>query len=482
MKYRTKLYLAFLSVAGVSTLLALSIVYAEMQDFIFHEMQSKVLSIAATTASSLDPELLKQIKSRADENTEAYKTLVQQLRKIRDANRRDDVYIRYLYTETLNPTKPDSFIYGVDAEENPADISHVGDPDLDPALIPLTKHIDKPKALDEFDYDRWGVWLSGYAPVFDKDGKYVTTVGADMRASDVLAKSHMILLFEIPGLLGSFLLAFISASVLSKQASNALSKITDTVHEIEKGNFNEELHLKTRDEFSQVAEAINAMEKGLKERERLKISFARYVSSQVFEKIMKSDTPTKLEGERRKITVLFADIRHFTHLAEQLSPEQVVALLNEYFEQMLEAIFSHGGTLDKFIGDGLMAEFGAPLDDPIQEKNAVLSAIAMQKSVKLLGEKWRKEGKPALEIGIGIHTGAAVVGNIGSEQRMEYTAIGDTVNVASRLQAATKDLHTQVLISETTFQGLKGEFPAQKVGPLALPGRSGEIIAYTLKF
>lgn len=478
MKYRTKLYCAFLSVAGMSTLLALGVVYGEGQDFIFHEMQSKVLSIASTAASSLDPELLKQVKTRSDENSPAYKTLVEQLRKARDANRRSDVYIKYLYT--LMPDSPHSLVYGIDAEENAQDASHVGDPDPDPDRTQIIQHLKEPFALDEFDYDQWGTWLSAYVPVFDKEGNYVASVGADIRASDVLAKSHMILLFEIPGLLASFLIAFILASILSKQASSALSQISETVHEIEKGNFNRELHLQTNDEFSDVAEAINAMEKGLKERERLKTSFAHYVSEQVFEKIMQSETPTKLEGERRKITVLFADIRHFTHLAEQLPPEQIVALLNEYFEEMLEAIFSHGGTLDKFIGDGLMAEFGAPLDDPLQEKNAVLTAIEMQKSVKKLSEKWLKEGKPHLEVGIGIHTGAAVVGNIGSEQRMEYTAIGDTVNVASRLQAATKDVHTHILISESTFQGLKGEFSAQKVGPLALPGRSGEIIAYAL--
>ncbi|MBS0616060.1 MAG: HAMP domain-containing protein [Verrucomicrobia bacterium] len=481
MKYRTKLYLGFFSVAGISTIIALGVVYGEVQDYIFHEMQSKVLSVAATTAANIDPELLKQIKSREDENKDAYKVLVEQLRKSRNANRRSDVYIKNMYTLTLSPKDPSALIYAVDAEENPPDISHAGDPDPDPEDTPIAMHPKERFSPDEFDYDRWGVWLSGYAPVLDKDGKYVATVGADMRASDFFAQSHMILLFEIPGLLASFLIAFISASILSRQASSALSKITATVKEIEKGNLNKQLDLQTNDEFSDVAQAINDMEKGLRERERLKTSFARYVSKQVFEKIMRSPAATKLEGERKKITVLFADIRHFTHLAEQLSPEQVVALLNEYFEQMLEAIFSHGGTLDKFIGDGLMAEFGAPLDDPLQEKNAVLTAIAMQKSVKKLSEKWLKEGKPSLEIGIGIHTGAAVVGNIGSEQRMEYTAIGDTVNIASRLQAATKDIHTQILISESTYSALKGEFPGEKVGPLALTGRAGEVIAYSLK-
>jgi adenylate cyclase len=220
------------------------------------------------------------------------------------------------------------------------------------------------------------------------------------------------------------------------------------------------------------------MTKGLRERERLKLNFSRYVSDHVLQKILSSTKPTKLEGERRKITVLFSDIRQFTHLSESLPPEQVVALLNEYFKVMLDIIFEHKGTLDKFIGDGLMVEFGAPLDDEIQEKNAITTAIDMQKALEKLNTTWKQ---PNIQVGIGIHTGFAIVGNVGSEKRMDYTAIGDTVNVAFRLEQMTKSTNRSILISEDTYQAIKEEFSAESLGPITLPGREEPIRVYAIE-
>jgi adenylate cyclase len=222
------------------------------------------------------------------------------------------------------------------------------------------------------------------------------------------------------------------------------------------------------------------MAKGLQERERLKLGFARYVSQYILEKILKSGSSAKFEGERKKITVIFTDIRHFTAIAEKLPPEDVVKILNQYFEEMIEVIFRNHGTLDKFLGDGIMIEFGAPLDDELQEKHAVITAIEMQQALKKLNAKWAEEGKEALKIGVGIHTGLAVVGNIGSERRMEYTAIGDTVNVASRLEQATKFADVSILISKATFTPIEGIFKATPMGALEVPGRHEPIDAFSI--
>jgi adenylate cyclase len=480
MKYRTKLYVAFIAVAMVSAVLALGISYFEAKRFLFSMMQSKIKSVVATTAAMIDPELLKQIKTSADENSPAYKEVQAILRKARDANRRDYIYVKFVYTMRPSPTNPSQLVYVVDAEENPKDVSHVGDLDENSIKDQTDEHLYENYSPDHFITDTWGIWLSGFAPVYDKEGTYVGTVGGDLRAIEVINRFHKILIFEIPAFLGSICLAVIMASFLSRRASSSLSTICSAVKEIGKGNFNQEVNLKTHDEFEEVGTAINAMEQGLKERERIKKSFASYVSRQIFEKILTSESVTKLEGERKKVTVLFSDIHHFTTLSERLVPEQVVSILNEYFEQMLDVIFTHQGTLDKFLGDGIMVEFGAPLDDPQQERNAVLAAIDMQKALKKLNAKWAQKSSPLLEMSIGIHTGQAVVGNVGSEQRMEYTAIGDTVNVASRLEQAAKGLDVSILISDTTYQALKGEFLARNLGPLALPGRKEEVISYAI--
>lgn len=480
MKYRTKLYLALLGISLFSTLTGLVVVYIETRALLFKELQSKVLSVASTTAAFINPDLVKQIHTKEDQNTEAYREVQSFLRKARDANRRQDINVHYIYALTLAPEDPSKMIFVADAEEDPNVASHPGDNDPNIKINQLLDHLNEPYSYGKIIHDKWGNWLTGYAPVLDKNGNYVATIGADISAHSVREAMHELLLFEIPGILSSLFLAAIAATFLSRRASTSITLLSKALKEIGEGHFDYSVHLKTNDEFNAMADIINHMAKGLKERERLKIGFARYVSKHVLEKIMKSETPTKLEGERRKITVLFSDIRHFTRLAEKLPPENVVSLLNEYFEVMLEAIFSNQGTLDKFIGDGIMVEFGAPLDDANQEKNAVLAAISMQKKLKLLSEKWEKEGKPHFEMGIGIHTGMAVVGNIGSEIRMEYTAIGDTVNVASRLETATKLLNIPIIISEETYKGLNGAIPAKSLGSLALPGREKEIVAYAI--
>jgi len=154
------------------------------------------------------------------------------------------------------------------------------------------------------------------------------------------------------------------------------------------------------------------------------------------------------------VTVLFADIRGFTALSEKENPERVVGLLNKYFTAMSEIIFAYGGTLDKYIGDGLMAIFGAPTASPEDSKNALKTAVAMQKKLKILNEELVAEGYNRVEIGIGLHTGIATIGYIGSEQRSEYTAIGDTVNLASRLEKNAGG--GKILISEATASECEG--------------------------
>ena len=198
--------------------------------------------------------------------------------------------------------------------------------------------------------------------------------------------------------------------------------------------------------------------------------------------ILQSGESLSLVGEKRKITLLFSDIRNFTHISEQYRPEQVVKYLNEYFSAMVEIIFRNNGVLDKFIGDGIMVEFGVPLEDENQELNAVNTAIEMIQGVKELCKKWRDEGKniPNIEIGIGIHTGMAVIGNIGSEKRFEYTAIGDTVNAASRIEQLTKELKSPILFSKTTAIAIQDKIKIKHMGSQTIRGKNEPIDVYTI--
>jgi adenylate cyclase len=480
MKYRTKLYIALVAIAFIASFLGLAITYFQAKNRLTLSLRERVIAVSSTTGSLLSPEFIQQVIAGGGKTPE-YQDLVLKLRSARDANRTASFYVKFLYVMTISPQNPNQMIFVADAEENPTEMIQFGEVDQQEKYSHIREHLNEKYSPPRFITDQWGTWMSGFAPIYTADGHYLATVGADVSINIIQEHLNEVFAYGLWGLFGSITIAFIGAYFLSKQVTKSLSFICESVKEIGAGNLQQETHLDTHDEFNDLAEAINDMTKGLRERERLKMNFTRYVSQHVLEKIMKSDSFMKLEGERRKITVLFSDIRQFTALAERLPPEQVVQLLNEYFEAMIDIIFANQGTLDKFLGDGLMVEFGAPLEDNMQELHAMQTAIEMQKKLTALCEKWVKEGKPEIKMGIGLHTGYAIVGNIGSEKRMEYTAIGDTVNVAARLEQATKILNMPILISEETFKAVKHIFDCKNLGSMSLPGRTEEITVYTIQ-
>ncbi|MDQ2746808.1 MAG: FHA domain-containing protein [Acidobacteriota bacterium] len=196
-----------------------------------------------------------------------------------------------------------------------------------------------------------------------------------------------------------------------------------------------------------VVETIKAHNRLARE-EVARANYSRFMPEYVVKQLLNDPNSFKLGGVNQTVTILFADIRGFTAFAEREKPEKVVGLLNRYFSLMSEIIFAHGGTLDKYIGDGLMAIFGAPNASPEDAKNALKAAITMQNQLLILNRELEAEKYPRLKIGIGLHTGEAVIGYIGSDRRSEYTAIGDTVNLASRLESNA--LGGQILASEAT--------------------------------
>jgi len=212
-----------------------------------------------------------------------------------------------------------------------------------------------------------------------------------------------------------------------------------------------------------------------KERKKVIETFGKYVSKEVVDEILKAGK-IDLKGQEREISVLFADIRGFTALSEKLSPHEVVAMLNAYLGEMTESVLKQKGTLDKYIGDCIMAVFNSPLKQPDHIIRAIKTALDMQKAV----EKISKTKKvPTVQCGIGINTGRAVVGNIGSEKRVDYTAIGDAVNLASRLCSVAKG--GQVIISESTYHKVKDKIVAKKIGEVKLKGKEKPVIIYEVK-
>jgi len=216
-----------------------------------------------------------------------------------------------------------------------------------------------------------------------------------------------------------------------------------------------------------------------RERLRYRAQFSRYVSRDIVEEILEDREGLALGGKRRHITVLFSDVRGFTSISEKIGPEEVVSFLSEYFAQITEIVFKHGGTVDKFIGDGMMAVFGAPKSYGDDALRAVKTGLEMIEMVETLDPKWAKLMGRALKIGVGINSGDAVVGSIGSELRSDFTAIGDVVNLASRLEALTKEMGVPILISEFTAAELAQDVALKPLQRVKVQGREAPLLVYT---
>ncbi len=261
--------------------------------------------------------------------------------------------------------------------------------------------------------------------------------------------------------------------VLAVQVSFSLQRpvaaLLQMVRLVRDGDLTARSDIQGRDEVGRLAAALNEMVRGLQERDRIKEVFGRYVTTQVSEEVLKGQI--NLGGVAKRVTILFSDVRNFTTMSEAMSPEQVVTFLNDYFSEMVEAVFEQNGVLDKFIGDGMLAIFGSFDEAPDHPHRAVLTALRMQARLAKLNGERSIVGKPLIAIGIGIHTDTVIVGNIGSYKRLEYTVIGDGVNTCSRVESANKEFETTILITQTTWEAVRDDFECRPMPEAHLKGK-----------
>jgi adenylate cyclase len=215
-----------------------------------------------------------------------------------------------------------------------------------------------------------------------------------------------------------------------------------------------------------------------REKRKMKRLFGQYVSKDVYDQLVNNPALARLGGHRRQMTVLFSDIRGFTSVSEKGEPEEIVQTLNEYFTRMVDIVFTHKGTLDKFVGDMVMALFGAPLDDVNHAEHAVDAALDMIDELLRLNERWTAEGRPSLDIGIGINTGPMIAGNIGSEAIMSYTVLGDAVNLGSRLESLNKNYGTRIIISDATRAALPDRYIFRPLGDVVVKGKTRAVAIF----
>lgn len=235
-----------------------------------------------------------------------------------------------------------------------------------------------------------------------------------------------------------------------------------------------------RDAGGSVLGAVLATE-DITQEHRLINTLSRYVAREVAEQALHDRHELKLGGTRAEVTILFADIRNFTSISERLDPEDVVGLLNTYYPQIINAVFRHQGMLDKFIGDAILAVFGVPTRRPDDPLRAARAALDIRKQIHTLNKEREQKKQIGIEIGIGITSGTVISGNIGSERRMDFTVIGDPVNLAERLEGLTREVEHKILISEQVVAVIQKEIPCEPVGRFKVKGKQEEVLVYAVK-
>jgi adenylate cyclase len=260
--------------------------------------------------------------------------------------------------------------------------------------------------------------------------------------------------------------------LFSMTITSPIEKLAEMIKVVSKGNFDVKARtfVKSQDEVGDLATAFDNMTDGLKERDKVKSLFSKFHGSSVAEDLIKNDIG--VGGSNKNVTVFFSDIRGFTKFSEGRTPEEVVTMLNEYFAAMVKIINANGGVVDKFIGDAIMAVWGAPHTSEQDTFKAVKACLEMRTALEKLNMLRRSRGQTDIMIGMGLHCGQAISGTIGSDERMEYTVIGDTVNMTSRIEASTKAFGSDLLVSEAIFNKVAENYMMELAGSAEVKGKS----------
>jgi len=449
-------------------------------------LQKRLLSIVTSLSASIDGNAIEQVPLENSELTEFHTHVYNTLRQV--AKNSPDTESIYILRPTREPTKLRFFIDFVKNGETgkPGEV-------YDATEIPvMIKGFSSPAVEDEPYKDEFGTTLSGYAPIFNSSGQSVAVVGVDVNASR-LDQIKFAVLLKVGIAFGiAIVLLGIVALIVGKNIRQPLTQIIDAAVAISNGNLSTRVNLLRNDELGVMGQQINIMAEQLQEREFIRETFGRYVSEEIAKTLLVQNASERLGGEERVVTVLFCDMRGYSTLSEQMPPAQIVNMLNKYLSAMTEIIDRHNGCIIEFIGDAIFAVFGAPQYIADHAEQAVRCAIDMRNRLTELSKElqesgitryWKSDEILDMSARIGIHSGHVVAGNLGSATRMKYAVIGDTVNVAARLEQMNKELGTDILLSRDVYTLLPDELTKEMVkqGEHPIRGRQQPVSVYSIE-
>lgn len=334
----------------------------------------------------------------------------------------------------------------------------------------IYKKTGKPEFKFEYNHN---IYLATYRPA-SHYGSYDWLIGAIVPVNDLIGPLRKTQIITALVSLGILIIGISLVSGLISAVVRPLRKITDEIEKIQHFDLTETPPIHSRiKEISSMANALYAMKNGLR-------SFQKYVPSALVRQLVESGEDARIGGVTKTIAILFSDISNFTTITEQTEPKLLTRHLCDYFDELSTQIIAARGTIDKYIGDAIMAFWGAPLPEEQSAQQAAIAAINCVKRLRELNTQWALEGKPVLLTRIGLHLGDAIVGNLGSSERLNYTAIGDSINITSRLENINKLYGTQIIISETVYHAVKNKFITRMLDRVTLKGKSKPHYIYEL--
>lgn len=323
-----------------------------------------------------------------------------------------------------------------------------------------------------------GTWISAFAPIERAPAQPTAVLVVDYPVEIYLDRLRELRTAILEASLAGALCALLVGLLVARRITRPVSLLTRGVARVAAGDLSQALPVRSADEVGRLTRAFNHMLEGLRQRDFIRNTFGRYVSPEVARALLDSPEGLRLGGEKRVVTILMSDLRGYTRFAEQGDPARVMEVLNAYLGRMTDIVVEHGGTVNEFIGDAIFAVFGAPIAHADHAERAAAAALAMQRAMAEINARHATERLPPFEMGIGLNTGEAVVGNIGSEQRAKYAVVGSAVNLAARIESAT--VGGQIYIGAGTYEAIRDI--AEVLPPLSveMKGLSAPVVLYAL--
>jgi class 3 adenylate cyclase len=434
---------------------------------------TQLLNIARVSGLLVDPELHAEAARLRRADAPAYRRLAEALHTVQ--------------TETLlttpmrtladfdHATRRARIVVTTADDERPGDTFTVGPDAADPVAWTFEDGVARYTGIYR---TAAGPRISAFAPISGAGGRTAAVLEVDYPVDFYFDRLGELDATIAQGMAAGALLAVALAVFVARRLTRPVIALTGAAARVADGDLGATLPVRSRDEVGQLTRAFNTMVEGLRQREIIRNAFGRYVSPEVAQAVLESPEGLRLGGRKREVTVLMSDLRGYTRFAEHGDPAGVMAVLNEYLGRMADIVIAHGGTVNEFIGDAIFAVFGAPVEHPDHAERAAACALAMQRAMDALNDVNVAQGRPRFEMGIGVNTGEAVVGNIGSEQRTKYAVVGAAVNLASRVESCT--VGGQILVTASTLRYLGALADVAPPVHAELKGLEGPVALYEL--